>query len=131
MKARIRPPQSRAALFFIGEEKASQIEKTLNEVNISVMIPPRENYGGKLGSLLKLPGYAETSVSAPEDIISDELIVFSEVDRKALDRGLDALRKNGISIRFKAIVTQYNKDFTLPELMSHMAAEEKSISEKN
>lgn len=129
MKARIRPPQSRAALFFIDGEKAAQTEKALSDVNITVIIPPRENYGGKIGSLLKLSGYPESAVQPPDDMIQEELILFSEVDRKALDRGLDALRKSGISIRFKAIVTQYNKDFTLPELMCHMAAEEEKFNE--
>lgn len=127
MKARIRPPQSCAALFFIDGEKAELIENALSAVNIKVNIPPRENYGGKIGSLLKLSGYSAENTAPPENMIEEELILFSDVDRKSLDRGLDALRNSGISIRFKAVVTQYNKDFTLPELMSHMAAEENAL----
>ncbi|MGN1417653.1 MAG: DUF3783 domain-containing protein [Oscillospiraceae bacterium] len=127
MKARVRLPQSCAALFFIDGEKSALIEKSLASAGISVMVPPRENYGGKIGSLLKLPGYAETAVPAPEDIISEELIIFSNIDRKALDRGLDALRRDNLSVRFKAVITEYNKDFTLPELLSHMADEEKNL----
>ncbi|MGN0692868.1 MAG: DUF3783 domain-containing protein [Oscillospiraceae bacterium] len=127
MKARVRLPQSCAALFFIDGEKSALIEKSLASAGISVIIPPRENYGGKIGSLLKLPGYTEAAVPAPEDIISEELIIFSNVDRKALDRGLDALRRDNISVRFKAVITEYNKDFTLPEMLSHMADEEKNL----
>lgn len=129
MKARVRLPQSCAALFFIDGEKTALIEKSLAAAGITVMVPPRGNYGGKIGSLLKLPGYAETAVPAPEDIIAEELIIFSNVDRKALDRGLDALRRDNISVRFKAVITEYNKDFTLPELLSHMADEEKALKE--
>lgn len=127
MKARVRLPQSCAALFFIDNEKSTLIEKSLASAGISVMIPPRENYGGRIGSLLKLPGFSETAVPAPEDIIAGELIIFSNVDRKTLDRGLDALCRDNISVRFKAVITEYNKDFTLPELMSHMADEEKNL----
>ena len=128
MKARVRLPQSCAALFFIDGDKAAVIEKALASAGIAVIIPPRENYGGKIGSLLKLPGYGETAVPAPADIISEELIIFSNVDRRTLDRGLDALRSSGASVRFKAVIPEYNKDFTLPELMSHMADEEKALS---
>lgn len=131
MKARVRLPQSCAALFFIDGEKSALIEKSLASAGISVIIPPRDNYGGKIGSLLRLPGFSETAIPAPEDIISDELIIFSNVDRKALDRGLDALRRDNISVRFKAVITEYNKDFTLPELMSHMADEENNLKNNN
>lgn len=127
MKARVRLPQSCAALFFIDSEKSTLIEKSLASAGISVMIPPRENYGGRIGSLLKLPSFSETAVPAPEDIIAGELIIFANVDRKTLDRGLDALRRDNISVHFKAVITEYNKDFTLPELMSHMADEEKNL----
>lgn len=130
MKARIRPPQSLAALFFIDSDKSAQIEKALAAVNISITIPSRESYGCKIGSLLKLSGYSEDNTPPPKDIISEELIIFSNVDRKVLDKALDALREKGIYIRFKAVITQYNKDFTLSELMSHMVDEEKNINRR-
>ncbi len=127
MKARIIPPRKTAALFFIDSEKGEKLKGILALAEIETIVPPEESFGGKLGSLMELPGFPKENIPSYEEFPHGELIVFSGLDRSNLDKALSLLKKNGIAVRFKAVITEYNKNFTLKELMEHMFAEEEKF----
>lgn len=127
MKARIKNPITESAvLLFFDSERASAVRKTLEGKGLRVLIPERSEYGKTVGCLTKLSPDAEGkgSTEFPE---SGELIIFSGLSSKRLDTALAALRENGLSVRFKAVVTQYNAKFTVAELLEHMLDEEKKF----
>lgn len=129
MKARIKFPPKRAALFNIPAEKSEKICKIFSQYGIETLFPDIRDRGEKIGYLLGVPGYTKTGAAAENDTESDELILFADLDEKTLDNALAGLRENGVTVRFKAVLTKYNKDFTYSGLMRHMLSEEKKIAE--
>ena len=127
MKSRIRNtyPET-AVLLFFENERAAAVSKTLENAGLRVLVPERSEYGKTVGCLAKLsPDAAGKGITEfPE---SGELIIFSGLSSKRLDTVLSALRADKLSVRFKAVVTQYNVKFTVAELLAHMLDEERKI----
>lgn len=125
MKARIKTSEGKAALFFIDSDKTEKISRVLEDINVIAVIPPRENYGGKMYSVLKLDGFPdEENIPASEDFPADEFIMFYGMTNSKVGKVLKALRQKNISVRFKAVLTELTKNLTLPEVMEHMFKEE-------
>ena len=127
MKSRIRNvyPET-AVLLFFDNERAAAVSKILENAGLRVLVPERSEYGKTVGCLAKLSPETEGkgSTEFPE---SGELIIFSGLSSKRLDTALAALRDDKLSVRFKAVVTQYNVKFTVAELLEHMLDEERKI----
>lgn len=129
MKSRIRrETKGKAALFFMNEEKIKAVSDAFNSIGIECFVPPRDNYGGKLSELLNLPeAKGNEHIPAPSNLLSDELIMFVNVTDEDMDKALEILRNRNISVRFKAVLTDFTRNFTLPELMIHMFSEEMEL----
>lgn len=129
MRSRIRAAYPETVmLFYIDEEKQKAVSDVMEKLSVRVIVPEREKYGCTVGYLAGFAGFPETD---PAEIGREgELMIFAGISSKRLDTLLAALRKSGISIRFKAVVTAANQSFTIPELMEHMYAEETSLKGK-
>lgn len=127
MRARIRNeyPET-AVLLFFENERAAAVSKTLENAGLRVLVPGPSEYGKTVGCLAKLSpdSQGKGSTEFPE---FGELIIFSGLSSKRLDTALAALREDKLSVRFKAVVTQYNVKFTVAELLAHMLDEERKI----
>ena len=127
MRSRIRNvyPETAVLLFFDGDRTAA-VSASLERIGLRVLVPERSEYGKTVGCLAKLSPETEGkgSTEFPE---SGELIIFSGLSSKRLDMALAALREDKLSVRFKAVVTQYNVKFTVSELLEHMLDEERKI----
>ncbi len=127
MKSRIRPvyPET-AVLLFFDEERSAAASAVLERIGLRVLVPERSEYGKTVGCLAKLSPETEGkgSTKFPD---SGELIIFSGLSSKRLDTALAALRTDKLSVRFKAVVTQYNVKFTVAELLGHLIDEERKI----
>jgi len=129
MRSRIRAAYPETVmLFYIDDEKQKAVSDVMEKLSVRVIVPEREKYGCTVGYLAGFAGFPETD---SEEIGREgELMIFAGISSKRLDTLLAALRKSGISIRFKAVVTAANQSFTIPELMEHMYAEEASLKGK-
>lgn len=129
MRSRIRAAYPETVmLFYVDDEKQKAVSDAMEKLSVRVIVPKREKYGCTVGHLAGFAGFPE---SASEAVGREgELIIFAGINSKRLDTVLAALRKSGISIRFKAVVTAANQSFTIPELMEHMYAEEVSLKGK-
>ena len=129
MRSRIRAAYPETVmLFYIDEEKQKAVSDVMEKLSVRVIVPEREKYGCTVGHLAGFAGFPETN--SAEIGREGELMIFAGISSKRLDTLLAALRKSGISIRFKAVVTAANQSFTIPELMEHMYAEEASMKGK-
>ena len=74
---------------------------------------------------LGLPRGQEVSAgSMPKDFRMPELLVFAAMPEEQLDAFLDAYKKAGIlPVALKAVVTEYNKDWSLYALVRELLAE--------
>lgn len=132
MKARIRPeyPET-AVLLFMNNEKAAHIASALGRLNIRTLTPPESEYGETVGCLAQISGFEKKNISFPENAESDELIIFAGITPKRLDKILDTLRSENLTVRFKVMLTEYNRSMTVPELTKHLFAEEAEIRRMN
>lgn len=127
MKARIKISPVRAALFNISDEKVDTVRSIFTSCGIEVITPVPDSGSEKIGYLLNVPGYAKNSSPAVGITETPELIIFADLPEKTLNKVLSLLRENNIKVRFKAVLTKYNRDFSYNELMEHLLAEEKQL----
>ena len=127
MKSRvINNLQSKAVLFCIDDDKCMIISEALRNIGLTIIIPDRIEYGHRIDFLA---GLDNSSPDVQKNCIFEEseLILFSDITSKQLDNALTALKKNNVSVRFKAVITPYNRKFYLSELYEHMYEEEKQF----
>lgn len=127
MKARIKISPVRAALFNFSDEKAEAVRSIFTSCCIEVITPVLDNGNEKIGYLLNVPGYVKSRAASDSCTEKAELILFADLTEKTLDKALSLLRENNIKVRFKAVLTKYNRDFTYNGLMEHLLAEEKNF----
>lgn len=129
MRSRIRAAYPETVmLFYVDDEKQRAVSDVMEKLSVRVIVPEREKYGCTVGYLAGYAGFSDSH--SDENGREGELMIFAGISSKRLDTILAALRKSGISVRFKAVVTAANRSFTIPELMEHMYAEEASLKEK-
>ena len=127
MKARIKISPVRAALFNISDEKVDTVRSIFTSCGIEVITPVTDSGNEKIGYLLNVPGYVKSRAASDSCTEKAELILFADLTEKTLDKALSLLRENNIEVRFKAVLTKYNRDFSYNELMEHLLAEEKQL----
>lgn len=120
----------RAALFNFSDEKADFVRSVFTSCGIDVITPNMDMNSGndKIGYLLNVPGYVKSRAASDSCTEKAELILFADLTEKTLDKALSLLRENNITVRFKAVLTKYNRDFTYNELMGHLLLEERSLT---
>lgn len=128
MKARIKNSPMRAALFNFSDEKTEAVRGILNSCGIEVITPVLGSGSERIGYLLNVPGYVKNFSPAADAAEAHELIIFADLRDKTLDKTLSRLRENNIKVRFKAVLTKYNRDFSYNELIKHMLLEERSLT---
>ncbi len=74
-----------------------------------------------LGYLLGLDGFAENP--PPREPSGGEALIFYNFTRQGLDRLLAALKRAGIRIPLKAVVTEHNVQWTVAKLLGELEQE--------
>lgn len=117
----------RTALFNISDEKAETITDILTSCGFEIITPELANGGEKIGYLLNVPGYTKTRTPTESCAETHELLIFADITENALNTALTRLRGNNIKVRFKAVLTKFNRDLTYNELMEHLLEEENNF----
>ncbi len=90
-----------------------------------------EQLNRKVGSLAGVSGCEETAAapSVPaEQIFPDEVLVLHRFSERRLDELLLAMRKAGVRIPLKAVVTESNCDWTFLELCEEVRQEHQRMT---
>lgn len=80
----------------------------------------------KIGFLVGIDGYTKEDAPNPslaDDNISEEMLVLHQFSERRLNELLANLRKAGVRIALKAIVTESNTDWTFLELYQELKEE--------
>ena len=75
-------------------------------------------------------GKGPEAVREPADSLEGELLVFAGFFGGTLDRVLAALRKKGLRIPYKAVLTASNQDWTVRQLHREIQAEHAAMTGK-
>lgn len=109
-------------LYGLEEDKTKITEKVASEFGIEINKIAKNDLDKKVGELFDLD-------LRENDLVEDEnkLMVFSDFDRNILQDFLIALKKEGVMVDNKCVLTKTNADWTFAFLMGHIADEHRVV----
>lgn len=115
-------------LFHAEQRTITKIQKLAENKRIRFICVDSENYHKSLGDLAGIPSEA---VPGEEEILPDtSVMVFCNVTEKHFNKLLFEFRTKGISIDYKAVLTETNRYWTIGHLYPELVKERKRYAEK-
>ena len=113
-------------LFNIADpEKRTALRLMSLRLGLQCQEIPIEQQGRTIEELLN--GTADESVKSAEQPFTDELMLMHALSQEDFHTLLDTLRREGQSIRLKAVVTDHNRKWTAQRLHRELCAEEEAM----
>ena len=113
-------------LFNIADpEKRTALRLMSLRLGLQCQEIPIEQQGRTIEELLN--GTADESVKSAEQPFTDELMLMHSLTQEDFHTLLDTLRREGQSIRLKAVVTDHNRKWTAQRLHRELCAEEEAM----
>ena len=108
-----------------GQPYTPQLKTILLKMGIRIIVVNNEDYSKNIGQFVGMPAnpMAQPPAVAPSQAIDDEMIIMYNFTESRLNLLLSELRKEGIKIPLKAIVTPHNCNWTSYELHAELAQE--------
>ena len=106
-------------------EKKTAIRLTALRLGLSCREIPTERQGETLEALLS--GDAADLPQPEREGFADELMLMHALAQEEFHELLDTLRREGQSIRLKAVVTEHNRKWTAHRLHRELCAEEQAM----
>ncbi|MDY4191772.1 MAG: DUF3783 domain-containing protein [Oscillospiraceae bacterium] len=129
MKARIHIEEKRLVMLYaLEEEKLAKTLKLLKARELPARKVLPEQAGETLGYLAGYAGFEASGGPAPSDAPREECMVLAGLEERELHSFLDDLRRAGVEIPLKAVVTGPNRGWTFARLMGELQKEREAIS---
>ena len=106
-------------------EKKTAIRLTALRLGLLCREIPPERQGETLEALLT--GKATDTAPVEGETFTDELLLMHALSQTEFHELLDTLRREGQSVRLKAVVTDHNKKWTAGRLHRELCAEEEAM----
>ncbi|MDO4672811.1 MAG: DUF3783 domain-containing protein [Porphyromonadaceae bacterium] len=112
---------------FQDEERLRKIKLAAIPLKLRMVQVKKEDYLQSVGYLAGLKGMGENPVKYEGEALGQEMMVFAGLSSQKLNEMLKALRKAGVRVDYKAILTDTNCTWTVPELYKELASEHESM----
>ena len=118
-------PDAKVVLYNLGEDtsRGARVRAILAKLNIPAETVTAEQLNETVGHLAGLDGYEAASEKYTGTVPDTEFMLLCNLPEALLDRFLDAMQTDGLRIDHKAVVTAYNRDMELHELMDDISEE--------
>ena len=118
-------PDAKVVLYNLGEDtsRGARVRAILAELNIPAETVTAEQLNETVGHLAGLDGYEAASEKYTGTVPDTEFMLLCNLPEALLDKFLDAMQTDGLRIDHKAVVTAYNRDMKLHELMGDISEE--------
>ncbi len=118
-------PDAKVVLYNLGEDtsRGAQVREILSDLHIPVKNVAAEQLNETVGHLAGLDGYEAAEEEYTGTAPNTEFMLLCNLPEALLDRFLDAMQADGLRIDHKAIVTAYNCDRKLYELIEDISEE--------
>lgn len=118
-------PDAKVVLYNLGEDtsRGARVRAILSDLNIPVETVATEQLNETVGHLAGLDGYEAAEETYTGTVPDTEFMLMCNLPEALLDRFLDAMQADGLRIDHKAVVTAYNRDRKLHELIGDILAE--------
>lgn len=110
-------------LYGLEEEKTKITENVAREFGIEINKITKNNLDKKVGELFNLD-LRKNEIEEGQD----QLMVFSDFDRNILQDFLIALKKEGVMVDHKCVLTETNESWTFAFLMGHIRDEHRVVT---
>lgn len=128
MKAHIAALPPATALAWNGPAGGA-LEAVCAEAGVRLRRVEEKDLGRTVGALCGLPGAGEGAAPAKTADPTPALVLFG-LDKKGLDDFLDRLKKAGVAIPLKAVVTPTNQGWAFARLLEELAAERRELENR-
>ena len=118
-------PDAKVVLYNLGEDtsRGARVRAILAKLNIPAETVTAEQLNEKVGHLAGLDGYEAAGEKYTGTVPDTEFMLLCNLPEALLDKFLDAMQTDGLRIDHKAVVTAYNRDMELHELMGDISEE--------
>ena len=118
-------PDAKVVLYNLGEDtsRGARVRAILAKLNIPAETVTAEQLNETVGHLAGLDGYEAASEKYTGTVPDTEFMLLCNLPEALLDKFLDAMQTDGLRIDHKAVVTAYNRDMKLHELMDDISEE--------
>ena len=118
-------PDAKVVLYNLGEDtsRGARVRAILAKLNIPAETVTAEQLNETVGHLAGLDGYEAASEKYTGTVPDTEFMLLCNLPEALLDKFLDAMQTDGLRIDHKAVVTAYNRDMKLHELMGDISEE--------
>lgn len=110
---------------FTQSERRMKIKFCLHRLGIGCVDVAPEEQGHPLGLLLGLDGFEPGEAPVP---FTEEMLVMYALSREQFSSLLDALRRSGVPVALKAVVTETNITWSSERLHRELAAEHAAMA---
>lgn len=114
-------------LYFGKETALAPIRRAMSVRKIALRVVPPQDYDRSLAELASAKTGGETNGAA----FDDPVLLFCGFSAARLDLALNGLRREGISVPLKAVLTASNRDWTAFALHDELAREHAALHEKS
>lgn len=116
--------RSKVLLYRLGEEteKGAALRAVLREQKL-LTLTVEENQLGETAGRLVSTNAAPVDAPVPEGAPETEFMLLCALGDHQLDRLLAAMRRAGVSVPYKAVLTETNKTWKLCKLIEEVAKE--------
>ena len=118
-------PDAKVVLYNLGEDtsRGARVRAILAELNILAETVTAEQLNETVGHMAGLDGYEAAGEKYTGTAPDTEFMLLCNLPEALLDKFLDAMQTDGLRIDHKAVVTAYNRDMKLHELMDDISEE--------
>lgn len=116
---------------FSDKPRLDKIIRAILPLKIKIKKVDKEDYMQPIGSLIGIKGIdsIEEKYDGPE--LNDEMLLLSDMTDPQLNQLLQSLRKAGVSINLKAVLTENNKYWNTLQLYEELKLENEALNKTN
>lgn len=112
---------------FQDTEKLQKVKFAEIPLKLRLVRVEKADYSQTIGYLAGQKDMEENPEKYEGTDLEQEMLVFAGLSNQKLDELLKAMRKAGVRVNYKAILTETNCRWTVPELYHELAAEHETM----
>ncbi|MDO4452055.1 MAG: DUF3783 domain-containing protein [Lachnospiraceae bacterium] len=117
---------------FQDAKQLREIKMILLSMKIKMKTVEKKDYLQKIGYLAGLKDMEAVQEVYDGEELEKEMMIFANLREAQLEQILYRIRKNGVKkVDYKAILTDTNKDWNVPQLYEELAGEHEKMKKNN
>ena len=108
---------------FKDKQKQQTIQRALLPLGVKMKVITQEEFGQPIGYLAGMKKIASVEMSEEKMELEKEMLVFAAIDGDLLQYILQTLRKAGVPVDYKAVLTEHNLTWNCVQLYRELEQE--------